>query len=138
MEFKRLFTREEAVRTLPLVRRIVEDILKTAERLRSLNGPERGLRREDEGKTKVSRDRSALEAALREHFSELAEIGCFYKDWSFSTGLVDFPSELNGEIVFLCWRSDEPELAWYHPVEEGYRGRRPLPGARRREQPPEE
>ncbi len=113
MEFKRLFTREEAVRTLPLVRRIVGDILSAAGRLRSL--PEKHAERE------------RFESEVAENFAELEEIGCFYKDWSFSTGLVDFPAEIDGETVFLCWRSDEPELAFYHRIEDGYSGRRPLP-----------
>jgi hypothetical protein len=55
------------------------------------------------------------------------QIECFFKDGSFSVGLVDFPAVVDGETVFLCWRSDESELAWYHPVEEGFPGRRPLP-----------
>ncbi|HUX49288.1 MAG TPA: DUF2203 domain-containing protein [Spirochaetia bacterium] len=112
MEFKRLFTQGEAERTLPLVRKIVGDILAAADRLRSLPEGDAG--------------RAELEAALAEHFEELEDIGCFYKDWSFSVGLVDFPAEIDGEQVFLCWRSDEHELAYYHRIEEGYSGRRRL------------
>ena len=112
MEFKRLFTQEEAERTLPLVRRIVGDILAAAGRMRSL--------------AEGDADRADLESALAEHFEELEEIGCLYKDWSFSVGLVDFPAEIDGEPVFLCWRSDEPELAYYHRIDEGYSGRRRL------------
>jgi len=112
VEFKRLFTQEEAERTLPLVRGIVGDILAAAGRMRSL--------------AEGDADRADLESALAEHFEELEEIGCFYKDWSFSVGLVDFPAEIDGEPVFLCWRSDEPELAYYHRIDEGYSGRRRL------------
>ena len=54
-------------------------------------------------------------------------MGCFYKDWDFELGLVDFPALVRGELVFLCWRSDEPALRFYHRMEEGYAGRRPLP-----------
>ncbi|HUZ16768.1 MAG TPA: DUF2203 domain-containing protein [Spirochaetia bacterium] len=113
MDFKRLFTREEAERALPLVRQIVADILETARKIRELgeNGD----------------DVPQLQEELEQHMIELEEIGCCYKDWSYSTGLVDFPSVVNGETVFLCWRSDEESLSWYHPIEEGYRGRRPLP-----------
>jgi len=72
-------------------------------------------------------DLPGLEAELQEHLREIEEIGCFFKDGDFSVGLVDFPAVIDGETVFLCWRSDESELAWYHPVEEGFGGRRPLP-----------
>ena len=113
MKFKRLFTPTEARSALPLVRQIVTDILTTARR----------IRKAEEGDFEVER----LEDELAEHLRELEAIGCFFKDWNFGVGLVDFPAEIDGETVFLCWRSDEEDLAWYHPVEEGYRGRRALP-----------
>ena len=113
MEFARLFTPYEAAKTLPLVRRIVEDILQTAERYRSLE--------ED------AAEREGLAEVIEEHLEELEEIGCFYKDWNYSVGLVDFPARIDGEIVFLCWRSDESKLSFYHRIEDGYAGRRPIP-----------
>ena len=54
-------------------------------------------------------------------------MGCYYKDWNFQIGLVDFPALVDDEVVFLCWRSDESELRYYHRLEEGFAGRRPLP-----------
>ena len=39
---------------------------------------------------------------------------------------VDFPAELDGEIVELCWQYGEKELAFYHRRDEGFAGRRPL------------
>ena len=114
MEFKKLFTCQEAESTLPLVRQIVDDILETARKIREL--PE-------DDKNNLPR----LQDDLKEHMLELDEMGCFFKDWDFSVGLVDFPSVIDGATVFLCWRSDEKELGWYHPVEEGFAGRRPLP-----------
>jgi hypothetical protein len=113
MEFKRIFTQREAESTLPLVRQIVADILETARKLRQAG--------EDDA------ERPRLEEEMQEHLVEIDDIGCFFKDWNFSIGLVDFPAVIAGETVFLCWRSDEGELAWYHPIEEGYAGRRPLP-----------
>jgi hypothetical protein len=113
--FKRLFTRADAERTLPLVRQIVADVLETGRRIREMDP--------DQDAEEVA----GLEAELTEQIRELESIGCFYKDWNFSVGLVDFPAEIEGKTVFLCWRSDESELGWYHPVDEGYRGRRPLP-----------
>lgn len=43
------------------------------------------------------------------------------------TGLVDFYALLDGELVLLCWKIDEPEVAFYHTLEGGFNGRRPLP-----------
>ena len=114
--FPRLFTVAEAQRTLPLVRAIVQDVLDLGARAREvLSG------RDDEPTM------DELQNELREHLAELAGIGCYYKDWNFQIGLVDFPALIDGEVVFLCWRSDEPELRYYHRIEDGYAGRRPLP-----------
>ena len=66
-------------------------------------------------------------AALLEYLAELEAMGCLYKDWSFEMGLVDFPAIIDDEQVLLCWRSDESELAFYHRIDEGYAGRKPLP-----------
>lgn len=113
LEFKRLFTRAEAERALPLVRQIVGDILETGSRIQELQ--------EDDDEL------PGLQAQLEEHLHELESMGCYFKDWNFSIGLVDFPAMIGGETVFLCWRSDEDGLAWYHRIEDGYKGRRPLP-----------
>ena len=115
-DFPRLFTVTEAQRTLPLVRAIVQDVLDIGAQAREvLSG------RADEPAI------DDLQDQLREHLAEFAGIGCYYKDWNFRIGLVDFPALIDGEVVFLCWRSDEPELQYYHRIEDGYAGRRPLP-----------
>jgi hypothetical protein len=43
------------------------------------------------------------------------------------SGLVDFYSILDGELVLLCWRRDEPAVAFFHTLEGGFRSRRPIP-----------
>jgi hypothetical protein len=43
------------------------------------------------------------------------------------TGLVDFYAIQDGELVFLCWRRDEPSVAFYHSLSGGFRTRRPIP-----------
>jgi len=143
MEFQRYFTWDEAERALPLVKRIVADILETGCSLRdylkdiapqstqpvsaatSENTPAEPASKE----VSFDDDPTILEhrAALLEYLTELESMGCFYKDWSFQIGLVDFPAIINDEPVFLCWRSDETELSFYHRIEGGYAGRQTLP-----------
>jgi hypothetical protein len=41
-------------------------------------------------------------------------------------GLVDFPSEREGELVLLCWQLGEERVAWWHTLEGGFAGRQPL------------
>lgn len=53
------------------------------------------------------------------------------QEWSIelrdiSTGLVDFPTVIDGADACLCWRLGEPEVAYWHTPEEGFPGRRPL------------
>jgi hypothetical protein len=40
--------------------------------------------------------------------------------------LIDFPADLDGEPVLLCWLEGDRELSWYHRVDLGFAGRRPL------------
>jgi hypothetical protein len=41
-------------------------------------------------------------------------------------GLIDFPAELQGRQVFLCWRPGEAEVGFWHEVDGGFAGRQPL------------
>ena len=72
-----------------------------------------------------------LRPSLRPLFEEMAQAvqeiekhGCHFK--GLELGLVDFPAELGGEIVELCWQYGEKEIAFYHRRAEGLAGRRPL------------
>ncbi|MCZ7615457.1 MAG: DUF2203 domain-containing protein [Ignavibacteriaceae bacterium] len=64
---------------------------------------------------------------IDDFMKELEEIGCYFKDWNFQIGLVDFPSIINGKEVFLCWRSDEDDILYYHEVDTGFAGRKLIP-----------
>ena len=55
---------------------------------------------------------------------EIEQTGAIIKD--FSVGLIDFPYEHEGRIVYLCWKMDEDDLGWWHEVEEGFSGRQPI------------
>jgi hypothetical protein len=41
-------------------------------------------------------------------------------------GLIDFPAERGGEEILLCWHLGEDEVAYWHPLEEGFAGRKPI------------
>lgn len=95
----RYFTREEARRTLPLVRKIVKDILNSSREIRLIAEDKDGIIEDDPQIRKMMND-------INGFIAELEEIGCYYKDWNFNTGLVDFPAIIDGNEVFLCWRND--------------------------------
>ena len=115
----KLFTAKQANQTLPLVRKIVEDILECGQQIRSLSV--------EIEKPEENPEINRLMDRLDSLFDELESLGCFYKDWNFSMGLVDFPAQINGKDVFLCWRNDEDGVLYYHDAESGFAGRRLIP-----------
>ena len=68
----------------------------------------------------------ALEARLSEILGWFAAEGLDLK--GIAPLLLDFPAELDGDTVLLCWVEGERELRWYHRPEHGFAGRRPIPG----------
>lgn len=42
------------------------------------------------------------------------------------TGLIDFPALVSGRQVWLCWRLGEGPVEWWHELDDGFAGRRPL------------
>jgi hypothetical protein len=71
---------------------------------------------------KASRDQSAQR--LKSTLERIQETGCVVKD--LDTGLVDFPTLFRGEEVYLCWKIGEPEIRYWHGVNEGFAGRKPI------------
>ncbi|MBL7975754.1 MAG: DUF2203 domain-containing protein [Candidatus Kapabacteria bacterium] len=116
----KVFTASEASTMLPLIKNIVQDILLSGKELRRLSF--------DYGEdVTVLPEYQKTSQQLRAYISELEELGCLYKDYNFTIGLVDFPAIINGQEVFLCWRSDEPRLMFYHGIDEGFNGRKLIP-----------
>lgn len=56
---------------------------------------------------------------------EIHQLGCRVTD--VEMGLVDFPAMVQGQEVYLCWQVQEPRVAYFHGLSEGYAGRRQLP-----------
>ena len=124
-----LYTVDRANRTLPLVRRIVEDIVREHERwqdaiarldlLTATSSDTVDLRvvaLEKEVQS-IARDIDAFQG-------ELEALDIQLKDRRI--GLVDFPTELDGRRVLLCWRLGEPSVQYWHDEDAGYVGRQPL------------
>jgi hypothetical protein len=116
---EKLYTPAKANRALPLVRGIVADILERSARLRG-----RSTLSPDPGADPEVRE---LRAEIRDLLDELESLGCEFKDPGFDVGLVDFPARIDGRLVLLCWRSDEPSVTHYHAPSEGFAGRKPIP-----------
>ena len=114
---EKFFTPKEANECLPVVKKIVGEIITSACEAR-LIAVSAEISQEQEGRL------MELVSHIKSLIAKLEEIGCYYKDWNFDIGLVDFPAIIHGQQALLCWRSDEPEVSWFHGYEEGYAGRR--------------
>ena len=127
---QRLFTVDEAQRTLPLVRRIVEDVVRQhriwREKILELDLVASSSRAEEPRLRAEVLEKEAQELAreIDGYQKELEELGIQLKDRRL--GLVDFPSDMAGKRVLLCWRLGETEVQFWHEEDAGYSGRQPL------------
>ena len=72
--------------------------------------------------TRARRDTSA--SALREIFERIEQMGVLIKD--LEIGLIDFLSRFHGRDVCLCWKLGEEHIRFWHGMEEGFKGRKPI------------
>ena len=71
---------------------------------------------------RAQRDRHG--EALKTAIEKIQEYGCVIKD--LDIGLVDFPTLFRGQEVYLCWKMGESGIGYWHGVEEGFAGRKPI------------
>ncbi len=125
-----LWTEERANAALPLVRRIVDDLVRTYAEWEALverfevASTRSSAHRQDPEAEALQREVQRMAAEIDGFVRELQELGVECK--SMETGLVDFPAERDGRVVYLCWRHGEPRVAHWHDVEGGFAGRQPL------------
>jgi hypothetical protein len=132
-DFK-LFSLEEAERTLPLVRRIVQDLTReypawraAVSRFELLTG---GARADwgETGELLAAREAVGRHAdRINRYLQELEAVGCVFK--GFDAGLVDFYSLREDRPIFLCWKLGEDRITHWHEIEAGFSGRQPIDGA---------
>jgi len=123
----RVFTQESANRTLPLVRRIVEDIVVQFERWQArvkefeVVSASHTVATPEPRAAELEQEMEALARELEHYKEELAGIGVELKDYVH--GLVDFPAVRDGRPIYLCWRLGEPSVEYWHEVDAGFPGR---------------
>jgi hypothetical protein len=69
-------------------------------------------------------ERTKAEQRAKDALAEIDSIGVQVKD--LDIGLLDFPCEVEGSIVLLCWRMGESSITHWHSTEEGFAGRKPI------------
>jgi hypothetical protein len=130
----RHFTPEEAnealVEVRPLVEQMVERRREHAEALERQEELEGRIRGNGGGIPPATLAEAAaeverLERELSGLVDEIVEHGAEVKD--LDEGLIDFPALRGAETVLLCWKLGEGEIEYWHRVDDGFAGRRPLP-----------
>lgn len=124
------FTVDQANATLPLVRKIVADVVREHAAWR-----EKILELDLVASAEPAEaDRSRVEQLEREVQARAREIAGFQRELGAlgielkdpRLGLIDFPSDMNGRRVLLCWRLGEADVQFWHEADAGYAGRQPL------------
>lgn len=130
----RYFTLPQAESLLPEVERFLRDALfhkseaqkahreleETSERIRMSGGM-----RVNQGEFQAVRARrDAGVAAVKDALEKLEETGAILKD--LDIGLIDFLSRFQDRDVCLCWKLGESGIGFWHSVDEGFQGRKPI------------
>jgi hypothetical protein len=130
----RYFTAEEANDALEDVRPLTEELVEHRRALVQLQERQVSLtaRIAGNGGNVEPRELQDVQERLDEEVAGIArcvakihEGGALVKD--LDEGLVDFPARREGEDVLLCWRLGEDEISFWHDLDEGFSGRKPLP-----------
>jgi hypothetical protein len=141
---EKYFNRQEAEELLSVIGQFLEDARKQKRTLESITAEisNAALRIMMQGGSlppfaELNRKKSQCEKVteqLARTINEIQQTGCLVKD--LETGLVDFPSLRGGEKVYLCWRLGEARIEYWHGIEEGFAGRKPLDNSEFEDEPP--
>jgi hypothetical protein len=129
--FDRLFSQREANDLLPRLELLMRQLQLHANQLRQKVADLAGKDPELEGmdlQDIIDRhpELKTITTRMAELAGQVESFGCFLKD--IDQGLVDFPGEVDGETVFLCWQFGEQRVLAWHSLEAGFSARRPLRG----------
>jgi hypothetical protein len=119
---ERAFTLAEARELMPEVLSQAGELIEVRASLVEIQASLAAGRRSEHGGLPEAK---AFQARLSELLGWFPEQGLDLK--GFAPLLLDFPSELEGEPVLLCWLEGEDKLGWYHKLAHGFAGRRRIP-----------
>ncbi len=126
---QKLFELEEARSTLPLVSRIVSDIVEVTAQMKEIYLEIREVAGEGSDRERLDELQERLQEIAdgrSEFFEELAALGVEMKDPN--KGLVDFPALLDDRVVYLCWKLGEETVEHWHELTAGFDNRESVEG----------
>jgi len=138
MRAARTFTLDEAISTLPYIRRVVTDLVRdyhawqaTLAEYELASAKRRAA--EDGGPgdggeaARLEKKAAALAKAIESYVTEITAVGAEAK--GFAEGLIDFPGEMDGKRIQWCWMLGEATIDHWHELDAGFAGRQPVPVA---------
>jgi len=125
---KKYFNIEETERLLPKIERILRKTISLNKALDLLSSIEIEVYDDDYNNlrrvTKLNKQFHKLSHEFYEDIEKLEDLGCVIKD--LEIGIIDFYSRFEGRDIFLCWKLGEKTIKFWHEVESGYEGRKPI------------
>jgi hypothetical protein len=128
----RTFTLDEAQSLLPVLESLLRNAISSKKLMEEVDGEMQALSQRIflNGGTHIDviatasrkAQRGKAEQRAKDALSEIDSIGVQVKD--LDIGLLDFPCEVDGRIVLLCWKTGEPTITHWHGTEEGFAGRK--------------
>ena len=124
--FSRLFTVEEANALIPKLNELLAVVAVHRDAMREKAPHMEPILRAagSNGGGRVGSEYGVEAYRLYLAIEEIRELGVLLKD--LDMGLLDFPHEREGRVVFLCWHPPEERVGFWHEIEAGYPGRQPL------------
>ena len=125
-QFPRLFTLEQANQLLQTLRPLVDNLVATRDHIVTIrpeldSGVQKAL---GNGASKATGELLKLFRRIERLIKEVHSYGVLVKD--VDQGLLDFPAEKDGRVVFLCWKHGEASIGHWHDLDAGFGGRKPL------------
>jgi hypothetical protein len=130
----RTFTLNEAQTLIPVLEALLKRAIEGKKRLQEFEEEFQAIAHRiflnggtlvDVGAIRVRKEQRDRELQhVKDAIAEIDSIGVQVKD--LDIGLLDFPCKVDGEVVLLCWKLGEEKIEFWHGLEEGYRGRKPI------------
>ena len=124
--YRKLFTVEEANALIPKLQELLDDLIRHRDALREKAPHLEPILRAAgaNGGGRVGSEYGVEAYRLYLAIERIQELGVILKD--LDMGLLDFPHEREGRVVFLCWHPPEERIEYWHDIEAGFAGRQPL------------
>jgi hypothetical protein len=129
---ERTFTLDEAQSLLPVLESLLRSAISSKKLIEEVEGEMQELSQRIflNGGTHIDvvtvarrkAERTKAEQRAKDAIAEIDSIGVQVKD--LDIGLLDFPCDVNGDVVLLCWKMGEKSITHWHGVSEGFAGRK--------------